>query len=67
MMTPNNHIGTVDLPKDSLSEEKCMVEFRHNLTCASLVEVQLDTLKVDVNLVTLYCYCSLEDLNPRKI
>ena len=43
-----------------------MVEFRHNLTCASLVEVQADSLKVDGNLANLCCHCSSEDLNPQN-
>ena len=40
-MFPKNDVGTVDLPRDSWSQEKYMVEFRNKLTCASLVEVQV--------------------------
>ena len=29
----NNGAGAVELPNESWSPEKCMLEFRHNLTC----------------------------------
>ena len=63
---PNNNISTVELPNDSWSQDKCMVEFRHNLTFASFVKGKVDPLKLDGNLVDLCYCCSWEDLNPHN-
>ena len=64
-MFPNNDIDTVELPKDSWSQEKRMVEFRQNLTRASLVEVQIDSLKLDGHLSVLCCDSSSEDFTSQ--
>ena len=38
---PDNKIECVDLPDERWKEEKARLEFRHNLTCKSVIEVQV--------------------------
>ena len=56
----------VELPNESWRNEKSIVEFRHSLTCASLIEVQVDSMKFDGNLITMCCYCESEDADANR-
>ena len=59
-------MNAVELPNKSWRNEKSIVEFRHILTCASLIEVQVDSMKTDGNLIVVCCYCGLEDADVNK-
>ena len=64
---PHNDINLVDLPDPTWKMDKYKVEFRYNLTCTSLLEIQVDSFKVNNNVV-LYCvYCSSSDIDPNNV
>ena len=64
---PHNGNNLVDLPDPTWKIDKYNVEFRYNLTYSSLLEIQIDSFKVDNN-VFLYCvYYSSSDIDPNNV
>ena len=63
---PNNDINTVDIPAE-WKDPKVRVEFRHSLTCSSLLEMQIDSMKVDGDLLKLCCYYGADDIDTNDV
>ena len=60
-MFPDNGKDIVEFPNKSWKQEKWKVEFGHDLERTLILEVKVDSMKVDGNLLALYCYRSSDD------
>ena len=65
-LCPKNDRTAVELPHEYWRNKKSIIEFRHSLTCASLIGVQVDSMKIDGNLIIMCYYCGSEDVDVNK-
>ena len=40
-LCPDNDVERLILPNENWKEDRCRIEFRHNITCSSNIEVQV--------------------------